>query len=385
MKLVRVVAVAHKEWREILRDRVFFAMAFILPLTTLLVLAWGLSYDVENIPFAVLDQDRSATSRDYLHRFIDSRYFDFAGQVENDREILPLLASGDVRLVLVVPPDFENVLAKARPAAVQSLIDGVFPYRAQVIRSYVAALNADFNAELLRDHLVATQGLDAQTASDRASPVRLETRYLFNQALRSEWSMASGLIMLVLMFAPPFLTSLGVVREKENGSIYNIYASTITRGEFVLGKLLPYVLISSVNVVVLWCVVIVVYGAPFKGDPVFFYVASVVYVACTTGIGLLVSLWVRTQAAAALLTMVITFIPAMLYSGLMVPLESLGPESQFEAHLFPPIYYLKIVWGSFFKGLAWRGLGSQLAALVVYAALLWTAAILSFRKRPRTG
>ncbi|HEB91336.1 MAG TPA: ABC transporter permease, partial [Deltaproteobacteria bacterium] len=302
-----------------------------------------------------------------------------------DREILPLLARGDVRLVLDVPPAFEKDLAKGRPVAVQSLIDGVFPYRAQVVRSYVAALNADFNAGLLRDHLVATRGFSAESASERAAPVRLETRYLFNQALRSEWSMASGLIMLVLMFAPPFLTSLGVVREKENGSIYNIYASTITRGEFILGKLLPYVAISAVNVLVLWCVVIVVHGAPFKGDPIFFYVASVVYVACTTGIGLLVSLWVRTQAAAALLTMVITFIPAMLYSGLMVPLESLGPESRIEAHLFPPIYYLEIVWGSFFKGLAWRGLGGQLAALVVYAAVLWTAAILSFRKRPSTG
>ncbi len=385
MKPVRLLAVAHKEWREILRDRVFFAMAFILPITTLLVLAWGLSYDVENIPFAIRDEDNTSTSREYLHRFVESRYFDFKGRVGRDREILPLLASGDVRLVLVVPPMFERDLAKARPVAVQSLIDGVFPYRAQVIRSYVSALNADFNVRLLRDHLVATRGLDAEAAMDQASPIRLETRYLFNQALRSEWSMASGLIMLVLMFAPPFLTSLGVVREKENGSIYNIYASTITRGEFILGKLLPYVAISAVNVVILWCVVIVVYGAPFKGDPVFFFVASVVYVACTTGIGLLVSLWVRTQAAAALLTMVITFIPAMLYSGLMVPLESLGRESQIEAHLFPPIYYLKIVWGSFFKGLAWRGLGGQLAALVVYAALLWTAAILSFRKRPRAG
>lgn len=385
MKVVRIAAVAYKEWREILRDRVFFAMAFVLPLTALLVLAWGLSFDVENIPFAALDEDGSATSREYLHRFIDSRYFEFAGHVERDHEILPLLARGDVRLVLVIPPKFEKDLMEARPVAVQSLIDGVFPYRTQVVRSYVAALNANFNAELLRDHLISVSGLDRETASDRVSPVRLEPRYLFNQALRSEWSMASGLIMLVLMFAPPFLTSLGVVREKENGSIYNIYASTISRGEFILGKLAPYVLISSINILVLWAVVLVVFGAPFKGNPFFFYVASVVYVTCTTGIGLLVSLWVRTQAAAALLTMVITFIPAMLYSGLMVPLESLSRESQIEARLFPAIYYLEIVWGSFLKGLAWTNLWSQLAALIVYAALLWAAAILSFRKRPRSG
>jgi len=340
MKLIRIRAVAYKEWREILRDRVFFAMAFALPLTTLLVLAWGLSWDVENIPFAVLDQDATATSRDYLHRFADSRYFDFTGRVHSDREILPLLARGEVRMVLVIPPDFEKNLMNGRPAEVQSLIDGVFPYRSQVTRGYVTAINAHFNAEHLRDHLVATRGIDPEAAADWVTPVRFEPRYLFNQAIRSEWSMASGLIMLVLMFAPPFLTSLGIVREKENGSIYNIYASTLRRSEFILGKLLPYVFISSLNVLVLWAVVLTVFGAPFKGDPIFFYVSSVAYVACTTAIGLLVSSWVRTQAAAALLTMVITFIPAMLYSGLLVPIESLGRESQVEAHFFPGIYYL---------------------------------------------
>ena len=383
MKLVRVAAVAHKEWREILRDRLFLTMAFALPILTLLVLAWGLSYDVEEIPFAALDQDRSATSRDYLHRFIDSRYFHFAGYLATDREVLPLLARGELRLVIVIPPRFEKDLAEARPVAVQSLIDGVFPYRAQVTRGYVSAINANWNTQRLREHLVRVRGLEPERAAAQVAPVRLQPRYLYNQAIRSTWSMASGLIMLVLMFAPPFLTALGVVREKENGSIYNVYASTLTRGEFILGKLLPYTLISSVNVLVLWAAVLGIFGAPFKGDPLFFYTASVVYVACTTGLGLLISLWVRTQAAAALLTMVLTFIPAMLYSGLLVPLESLGRETQIEAYLFPAIYYLQIVWGSFFKGLAWTGLWDRLLALLVYAALLWTIGILSFRKRPR--
>ena len=174
-----------------------------------------------------------------------------------------------------------------------------------------------------------------------------------------------------------------MVRERENGSIYNIYASTVTRGEFLLGKLLPYVVISAINVLIVWALAIWLFGAPFKGDPLFFFSASMVYVICTAGIGLLVSLIVRTQAAAALLTMVIAFIPAMLYSGLLVPIESMSAETQIEAHLFPALYDLRIVWGSFLKGLGWATLWGDAAALALYAALIWTIGYLSFHKRPK--
>jgi ABC-2 type transport system permease protein len=213
------------------------------------------------------------------------------------------------------------------------------------------------------------------------SPVRLESRYLYNQALSSQWSISSGLMMLVLMVTPPFLTAF-VVREKENGSIYNIYASTISRSEFILGKFLPYLLISCLNIFVLWWLVMNVFGTPFKGDPLFYYVASVIYVICTAGAGLLVSLLVRTQIAAVTLTMVISFVPAMLYSGLMVPIESMEPATKIQSHLFPTLYYLRISWGSFLKGLGWAELWFDVAALMLYASLLWIIGFLNFHKRP---
>ena len=383
MNLQRTAAVAWKETREILRDRLLLAMAFVVPTLILVVLGYGLSFDVENIPFATVDYDRSALSREYLHRFIDSRYFDYQGEARDTRELDRLLAESSIRFAIVIPPDFQNRLLAGRSVAVQSLVDGVFPYRAQVSKGYVAAINSDFSADLLRRHLSRKMGLTSEQAGAAVQPVRLTTRYLYNQAIRSGWSLASGLIMLVLMVAPPFLTALGIVRERENGSIYNIYASTVTRGEFLLGKLLPYVAISAINIVLVWCLAVFLFGAPFKGGVVFFFVASLVYVICTTGVGLLVSLMVRTQAAAALLTMVITFIPAMLYSGLLVPIESMGVETQFEAQLFPAMYYLRIVWGSFLKGLGWTVLWCDVLALALYAIVLWTIGYFSFHKRPR--
>ncbi|WJW76344.1 ABC transporter permease [Thiohalobacter sp. IOR34] len=383
MKLQRMAAVAHKEWREVVRDRLFFTMAFGLPLLLILVLGYGLSLDVENIPFAVLDHDRSELSRDYVHRFADSRYFEFRGYAEREAELDRLLARSEIRLALIIPPDFGRRLRADRPAAVQALIDGVFPYRAQTTKGYLVAINAAANSELLTDYLARRRGLSREQALAEITPVRLQPRYLYNQAMKSDWSMAAGLLMLVLMVSPPFLTALGVVREKENGSIYNIYASTVSRGEFILGKLLPYVGISCFNILLLWLVAMQVFGAPFKGDPLFFFLASVVYVGCTAGIGLLVSILVQTQVAAVLLTMVITFIPAMLYSGLLVPVSSMGAEAQIEARLLPPLYYMNITWGSFLKGLGLASLWPNVLVLAIYAAVLWSIGFLSFHKRPK--
>ncbi len=383
MRWARVRAIAYKEWREILRDRLFFTMAFVVPLLIMLVLGYGLSLDVENIPFAVVDHDRSEASRDYLQRFSHSRYFDFLGYAERDAALRPLLADSRIRLGLVIPEHFQRDLRADRPVEVQALIDGMFPFRAQTTKGYLEAIDAEFNRELLIDFLMRRKGLDETRATRLVAPVALAPRYLYNQAIRSRWSIGSGLMMLVLMVSPPFLTALGVVREKESGSIYNIFASTVTRGEFILGKLIPYVGVSCFNLLVLWAIATQLFGAPFKGDPLFFFVASLVYVICTAGIGLLVSILVSTQVAAVLLTMVITFIPAMLYSGLLVPVESMSADAQTQSYLFPPRYYLEIVWGSFLKGLGWGDLWAPVAVLAGYAALLWTIGVLAFHKRPR--
>lgn len=382
MNFKRVQVVAYKEWREILRDRFFFSMAFLLPFLMLLVLGWGISFDVENIPFAVLDQDKSRLSRDFIHRFMDSRYFSYQGDVKKAEELDRLLAHSDIRFALIVPDRFQEKLLAGQSTEVQSLIDGVFPYRAQVAKGYVSAIIHHFNNQSLADHLAEKIGIPRDQALALVAPVRLHPRYLFNQALHSDWSMASGLMMLVLMIAPSILTALGVVREKENGSIYNIYASTISRAEFILGKLLPYTFISCINILILWWLVVYLFGAPFKGDPLFYYAVSVIYVLCTVGIGLLVSLLVNTQVSAVMLTMVISFVPSMLYSGLMVPLASLSRDARLQAHLFPNMYYLRITWGVFLKGLGWTELWSDVLALVVYACLLWAVVYSNFHKRP---
>jgi len=381
MNLNRIKAIAHKEWREILRDRLFLSLAFILPVSMMLIFGYGIKMDVENIPFAVLDQDRTAMSRDYLHLFMDSRYFDYKGHVQNERELEPLLADSRIRFAIIIPPRFQEGLKAGRPVAVQSLIDGTFPFRTSTSKGYVIAINAAFNGKLLAGFISQKMGIPSEQAAALVQPIQLQLRYLYNQELKSVWSIAPAMMMFILMMTPPFLTALGVVREKENGSIYNIYSSTVTRAEFLAGKLLPYVGISSINVIILWLMAVLVFDAPFKGDPIFFFMASVVYVGCTTGIGLLVSLFARTQIAAMMITVVVTIIPAMLYSGLLVPIASMDAASQFEAHLFPAMYYTDIALGSFLKGIGMGQLWGRVAALLIYTLVLWIASYLLFHKR----
>ncbi len=376
-----IVAVASKEWREIVRDRLFFTLAFVVPAVLTLLFGYGLSLDVENIPMAIVDHDRTPLSREYAHRFIDSRYFRFEGYADDERQLDRAITAGDLRAVIVIPPKFQQDLLASRAVQVQTLIDGTFPFRALTTKSYVTAISSAMTLDVLADTLARAGGITTAQARATLQPVALQVRYLYNQSVASIWSLAPKLIMAIMMISPPFLTALGVVREKESGSIFNIYASTVRRSEFLIGKIAPYVGISWLNVLLLWLIATLVFGAPFKGDFAFFMFASLLYVTCTTGIGLLVSVAVRTQVAAMMGTAILTVVPAVLYSGVLIPIPSLSAAAKVIAHLLPGMYYTDIVLGAFLKDVSWSGLWLNMVVLTLYAALLFGVGYVLFRKR----
>ena len=384
MNLRRIAVVAWKEWRETIRDRMFVLLAFLLPVSWMLVFGYGLVQDVEHIPFGVVDRDYSATSRDYLYRFVESRYFDFQGYLPSENAADALLQSGKIRVVIIVPEKFEERLVQGQPVGIQTLIDGTFPLRTDIVKGYVIAINSAFSAEKVFHEIARRNGISVEQAEIKVHPIRVEVRYLYNEEVRSTWSMVPALVMFTLMVASPLLTALGIVREKETGSIYNIYSSTVTRFEFLAGKLLPYVAISSTNAVILWIIATQWFAVPFKGNLPFFLAASLVFVLSSTGIGLVVSLLVRTQIAALVITMVASMLPTILYSGLLVPVSSLSPGSQIQAHLFPGMYYTNIVRGAFLKGIGPEVLWVDVLALALYAFILRSVGYRLFTKRPRS-
>lgn len=383
MNLRRIAAVASKEWRETVRDRMFFSLAFLLPILWMVVFGYGLVLDVENIPYAALDRDQSSLSRDYLYRFQQSRYFDFKGALTDEREVEPLLAASRIRAAIIIPEKFQERLNAGQMVGVQTLIDGTFPLRTDITKGYVIAINSAFNEERLTDYVSSRGGITRSQAEHRARPIKLEVRYLYNEEVRSTWSMVPALVMFTLMLSSPLLTALGIVREKETGSIYNIYSSTVTKIEFLFGKLLPPVLISSMNAVILWIMATLWFGVPFKGNFLFFLAASLVFILSSTGVGLLVSLLVRTQIAAIIVTIIVAMVPTILFSGLIVPVSSLNPGSQFQAHLFPGMYYTNIVRGTFLKGVGPEVLWTDVLALALYAVILRLVGYRLFTKRPR--
>jgi len=384
MNFRRVATVAWKEWRETVRDRMFLLLAFLLPVLWMLVFGYGLVLDVEHIPLVVVDRDHSSLSRDYLYRFITSRYFDFKGSLAGEAEADAWLESGKARAVVVIPEKFGERLLAGQPVAVQTLIDGTFPLRTDITKGYVIAINSAFSGELIREYVVRTRGLSPARAEILAQPVELEVRYLYNEEVRSAWSTIPALVMFSLMLAPPLLTALGIVREKESGSIYNIYSATVTKLEYLAGKLTPYVVISCVNAGALWLLATLWFEVPFKGQAGLFLFASLIFVLTSTGIGLLVSIIVSTQIAALIVTMIVCTLPTILFSGLIVPVSSLSAGAQVQAHLLPGMYYTDIVRGTFLKGVGLDVLWPDIFALAFYAVVLWLVAYRLFTKRPRS-
>ena len=383
MNFRRVANLTIKEIREITRDRLLFALAFIVPPIIMLVVGFGVTTDVKDIPFVILDYDRTMTSRELAHKFRDSRYFDFKGHVRHEQEILTLLTDSKARAAIIIPSRFHELLESGRPAKVQTIIDGSIPSQADTVKGYVSSVVASFSSKKVTEHLAMTRGV-SNGLDEALEPIELNTRFLYNEAMTSRWAVGPASIMIVLAFVPPILASVGVVREKESGSIDNVYSSTLRRPEFVLGKLLPYVLFASINFFVLWAVALIVFRVPFRGSPALFAVIGVLYVTCTTMMGMAISFFTSSQIAAVLLSVMVTLIPTLQYSGMMVPLSSLSNSGYVQARMLPGSYFYEAVQASFLKGVGLSAVWHVIVALIVYASLLYVFCCLKFTKRPKS-
>jgi len=383
MNLRRAVAVASKESREIVRDKLLLILAFVLPVSLMILIGFGMVMDVTNIPLAIVDRDGSAMSRDLAYRLISSEYFDFKGYVFDDRDAGRQLTAGTLRAIVVVPEHFQRDVQAGRPAALQTLLDGTYPHAAIIVKAYVDAIINSTGIDLLASRISAERGITYKDALHTLQPFRVEVRYLYNESLENDWSGPPVMIMFILFMLPAFMTSIQVVREKERGSIYNIYASSVTRGEFLLGKLAPYVVIFVANGMILWVVGLTLFGAPFRGSLPVFLIGTTLLVIVSVCIGAMVALLVKTQMAAMVISMFVTLIPAAQYAGWTVPVVSMPPDAQAIAHLVGAMHYTNITQGTFLKGAGLQVLLPDLLILAMFASAWVTVCYLLFHKRVR--
>ena len=371
----RIFAVTSKEVKEIVRVRLFLILAFVVPFIMFNVFGYGLSLDIENMPFAYIDYDHSQLSAQLVEKF-KGRYFNMKEEIFDPNKADNLLSKGTLRAVLVIPEDFSKRIYRGDPAEVQILIDGGYPYRALTIKGYSQAIIGSFSREIIEKKLRQTN----RSYLSR-SPIRIETRYFFNESLKSSYALIPSLLAIVLLMNPAVLTALAITREKEFGTIYNIYSTRIKKWEFLIGKIIPYLVISSINFVVLVLTIKFLFQIHMKGQIINLIPGAFLYVLINVSIGLLVSSVTRTMVSAQIVTIIVTVVPAFLYSGLLIPVSNLEGEAKIMAHLYPTMHFMKIIHGVYLKNLNLVYFLPQLFLLVGYFFILFTLGILVFRKR----
>ncbi|WP_020175388.1 ribosome-associated ATPase/putative transporter RbbA [Methyloferula stellata] len=392
----RLFAYTIREGLELLRDPIRLGFAFFGTAFLMAVFGAGISTDVNNLTFAVLDRDNSHESRAYLEELRGSSYFIEKAPIKDQADLERRLQSGDIKAGIEIPPDFGRFLKKGFQTEVGAWVDGAMPFRAETIRSYLLAAHQQF----LADYAVRNGQAAADTPDDKrealrnkdvamfnqpnvnpAVQARIETRFLYNQNFESIYAQVPGSIALLLVMIPAILMALAIVREKELGSITNLYVTPVTRIEFLLGKQIPYIGIAMANFLLLCLMGLFVFGVPIKGSFLVLLLGALLYVTATTGIGMLISTFCQTQIAALFGTAILTLLPATTFSGMLTPVSSLTGVPALMGRGFPMTYFLKISVGTFTKGLGFQDLSMTLLQVAAFIPILTVLSLVFLRKQ----
>lgn len=367
----RAAAWFGREARELMRDRIRLVVAFLGTAILMVILGFGITTDVDGLRFAVHDRDRSPESMAYADAFGANRTFEMRPPAASDDEITRRLQSNDIALGVIIPENYGRDLKEGRVPEIMVVIDGGMPFRAETILSYVTALHEKIISELVSE------------PSRAQAKLSLQPRYRYNPEFKSVNAMVPATMALLLLLIPAILTSLAVVREKELGTIANFSTTPTTRLEFLIGKQALYILIAFANFLLLCLMGVFLFGVPLKGSFLGLALAAFLYVMASTAIGLLVSAFTSSQAAALFVTAIVTMMPATQFSGLLQPVSSLVGGARVIGTIFPATYFIKASVGAFTKGLDFRDLLPFIATLAIFWPVLVTLAALLLPKQER--
>ncbi len=364
----RLFAIARKETIQLRRDKRSLALAFALPALLVVLFGYAISWDIRDIPTAVLDEDSTSASREFLEGFWASGYFTLTHRLQRPADADPLLAKSLVRLVLHVPPGFAADLRAGRRPSVQALLDGADANTATIALGYARQVAFTYSAN------VELEGRRA------APPIDLRTRVWFNEELESRNMIVPGLVAVIMMILAALLTSLTIAREWERGTMEQLVSTPVRREEVVLGKLLPYVGIGIVDVVLVSVLGIVVFDVPFRGSPVLLLAMSLCFLLGALGVGTLISAVARSQLLATQMTMLTSYLPAFLLSGFMFSIDVMPAPLRLLTYLIPARYFIVVTRGIFLKGVGIEVLWVQGLLMLAFAAAGVFAATRIFKK-----
>jgi ribosome-dependent ATPase len=372
----RLWAYARRETMELLRDPIRLAFAFIGPVVLMFAMGYGITFDVENLNYAAFDQDRTPESRRLLESFSGSRYFSERPPISSPAELEQRMRSGELAVVVEIPSGFGRDLERLHSPEAAFWIDAAMPFRGETTKGYVNGLTLRYVQDLVLERFGPNPPSNIYLGS-----VNIENRFRYNQAFKSVFSMVPSVIVIILVLIPAIMATIGIVREKETGSIANFRSTPISKLEFLMGKQFPYVVVGMLAFVLMVLMSYAVFHVPVKGSYGALVLGALLYVISTCGFGQLVSTFTRTQVAAVFATTVLSIIPVVNFSGLLVPVSSLTGAGRAIGLMFPAAWFQPISVGTFTKGLTYSDLWSNALVLALFAVGFFTASHLFLRKQ----
>jgi ribosome-dependent ATPase len=375
LNLGRMFSYALREGMELRRDPIRLTMAILGSVILFFTIGYGLSLDVEHLPFAVLDRDQTTVSEDYILNIAGTtRYFVQHRPIRDYDDLERRMRSGELALAIEIPPQFGQDVAGGKPVSSGAWVDGSMPLRGETIRGDVEGM-----------HLLWLKTRAAEKLTSMVPPglFSIENRFRYNPDVDSLVAMVPGTIALLLLLIPAILSTLSVVREKEMGSIVNLYVTPVTKLEFLLGKQIPYVILAMISYLLLVIFAVTVFGVPLKGGFFTLTLGALVYVTVAIAFGMLISTQMQTQVAALFATTVFTLIPAVNYSGLIDAVSSLEGMGALISKIYPTTYFLTIIRGTFNKALYLPGLYDAFIPLVITIPVLIGLTAIFLKKQER--
>ena len=370
--LQRLFSYSRREALELRRDPVRSTLALLGTVILMFIMGYGISMDVEDLRFAVLDRDQTISSQGWSQNIAGSRYFIEQPPLQSYSELDRRMRDGELAVAIEIPPNFGRDIARGTPVQIGVWVDGAMPNRAETVRGYVQAM-----------HLAWLQEMAGRQASPNGdtSLISIETRYRYNPDVKSLPAIVPAVIPLLLMMIPAMLSALSVVREKELGSIINLYVTPTTRSEFLLGKQVPYIVLGMFNFFLLCALSVFVFGVPHKGSFLTLTLAALLYVTIATGLGLLISTFMKSQIAAIFGTAIITLIPATQFSGMIDPVASLEGPGRWIGQIYPTSHFLTIARGTFSKALNLTDLWGSFIPLLIAVPLVLGLSVWLLKKQ----
>ena len=360
-----------RETLELQRDPVRATLALLGSIILMFIMGYGISMDVENLSFAVLDRDQTTLSQNYALNLSGSRYFVEHAPIRDYAELDRRQRSGELSLAIEIPPGFARDVERGTPVQIGAWIDGAMPQRAETVQGYVRGMHQGWLVDMAKRRL----------GQDVAAAAIIETRFRYNPDVKSLPAIVPAVIPILLLVIPAMLTALSVVREKELGSIINLYVTPVTRIEFLLGKQLPYIVLGMLNFLLLALLAVTVFGVPVKGSFATLALAALIFVAFSTGLGLFASTFTRSQIAAMFLTLIGTMLPAIEFAGLLNPVSSLEGAGKMIGQIYPATYMLTISRGVFSKALDLSDLHASFVPMLLGVPVILGLSIALLKKQ----